>query len=94
MDWISDHHLSKLKNEEYGIDGGKPVIKFASQRNDIQEKCVKVCFLIEICYSVDMKIKKRKPMVHFTREKNIESIFDGKLTIPIVISKKIYFRLN
>ncbi|XP_037383291.1 coiled-coil domain-containing protein 138 isoform X2 [Talpa occidentalis] len=42
MDWISDHHLSKLKNEECGIDGEKPLHKFPSQRNDIQEKCVKL----------------------------------------------------
>ncbi|KAG8512378.1 Coiled-coil domain-containing protein 138, partial [Galemys pyrenaicus] len=42
MDWISDHHLSKLKNEECGIDGEKSVHKFPSQRNDIQEKCVKL----------------------------------------------------
>ncbi|XP_004476970.1 coiled-coil domain-containing protein 138 isoform X3 [Dasypus novemcinctus] len=41
MDWISDHHLSKLKHEESGIDGEKPLFKFSSQRNDIQEKCVK-----------------------------------------------------
>ncbi|XP_029792909.1 coiled-coil domain-containing protein 138 isoform X6 [Suricata suricatta] len=42
MDWISDHHLSKLKSEEYGMDGEKPLLKFASQRNDIQEKCIKL----------------------------------------------------
>ncbi|XP_025116888.2 coiled-coil domain-containing protein 138 isoform X2 [Bubalus bubalis] len=41
MDWISDHHLSKLKNEESGMDGEKPLPTFASQRSDIQEKCVK-----------------------------------------------------
>ncbi|XP_016858982.1 coiled-coil domain-containing protein 138 isoform X8 [Homo sapiens] len=41
MDWISDHHLSKVKHEESGMDGKKPQLKFASQRNDIQEKCVK-----------------------------------------------------
>ncbi|XP_047602141.1 coiled-coil domain-containing protein 138 isoform X4 [Lutra lutra] len=41
MDWISDHHLSKIKSEESGMDGEKPLLKFASQRNDIQEKCVK-----------------------------------------------------
>lgn len=74
MDWISDHHLSKLKNEEYGIDGGKPVIKFASQRNDIQEKCVKVCFLIEICYSIDMKIKKES-LWCILQEKKILKVF-------------------
>lgn len=44
MDWISDHHLSKLKNEESGMDGEKPLPTFGSQRSDIQEKCVKVCF--------------------------------------------------
>ncbi|VFV18876.1 Hypothetical predicted protein [Lynx pardinus] len=42
MDWISDHHLSKLKSEESGMDGEKPLLKFASQRNDIQEKCIKL----------------------------------------------------
>ncbi|XP_064227697.1 coiled-coil domain-containing protein 138 isoform X3 [Aotus nancymaae] len=41
VDWISDHHLSKVKHEESGMDGKKPQLKFASQRNDIQEKCVK-----------------------------------------------------
>ncbi|XP_054447997.1 coiled-coil domain-containing protein 138 [Pteronotus mesoamericanus] len=37
MDWISDYHLSKLKSEEYGMDGER-----LPQRNDIQEKCVKL----------------------------------------------------
>lgn len=46
MDWISDHHLSKLKSEESGMDGEKPVLGFASKRNEIQEKCVKVCFCL------------------------------------------------
>lgn len=46
MDWISDHHLSKLKNEESEMDSEKSLLRFASQKNDIQEKCVKVCFLI------------------------------------------------
>ncbi|XP_059544338.1 coiled-coil domain-containing protein 138 isoform X3 [Myotis daubentonii] len=41
MDWISDYHLSKLKSEESGMDGEKLLFKFASQRNDIQEKCIK-----------------------------------------------------
>ncbi|XP_047378976.1 coiled-coil domain-containing protein 138 isoform X3 [Sciurus carolinensis] len=41
MDWISDHHLSKVKHEESGMDGEKPLLKSASQQNDIQEKCVK-----------------------------------------------------
>ncbi|XP_004398460.1 PREDICTED: coiled-coil domain-containing protein 138 isoform X2 [Odobenus rosmarus divergens] len=42
MDWISDHHLSKIKSEESGMDGEKPLLKFASQRNDIQGKCIKL----------------------------------------------------
>lgn len=44
MDWISDHYLSKLKSEGSGMGDESPVLKFASQRNDIQEKCVKVRF--------------------------------------------------
>ncbi|XP_023370704.1 coiled-coil domain-containing protein 138 isoform X2 [Otolemur garnettii] len=41
MDWMSDHHLSKVKHEESGMDGEKPQPKLASQRSDIQEKFVK-----------------------------------------------------
>ncbi|XP_066124654.1 coiled-coil domain-containing protein 138 isoform X7 [Saccopteryx bilineata] len=41
MEWISRYHLSKLKSEDSGMDNVKPPLKFASQRNDIQEKCVK-----------------------------------------------------
>ncbi|XP_049713053.1 coiled-coil domain-containing protein 138 isoform X3 [Elephas maximus indicus] len=55
MDWISDHHLSQLKNEEFGLEGEKPLIKHSSQRNDIQEKCVKTSeytapFCFPSCY--------------------------------------------
>ncbi|XP_045045094.2 coiled-coil domain-containing protein 138 isoform X3 [Desmodus rotundus] len=42
MDWISDYYLSKLKSEGSGMGGETPVLEFASQRNDIQEKCVKL----------------------------------------------------
>ncbi|XP_055470251.1 coiled-coil domain-containing protein 138 isoform X3 [Psammomys obesus] len=41
MDWISDHHLSKVELEEPGVDGEKPSLK-PPQRSDIQEKCVKL----------------------------------------------------
>ncbi|XP_036926401.1 coiled-coil domain-containing protein 138 isoform X4 [Sturnira hondurensis] len=41
MDWISDYYLSKLKSEGSEMGSESPVLKFASQRNDIQEKCVK-----------------------------------------------------
>ncbi|MBZ3886604.1 Coiled-coil domain-containing protein 138 [Sciurus carolinensis] len=37
MDWISDHHLTKVKDEESGMDGEKLLLKSASQQNDIQE---------------------------------------------------------
>ncbi|XP_063085788.1 coiled-coil domain-containing protein 138 isoform X2 [Cavia porcellus] len=42
MDWISDHHLSKVKHEECAVDGEKLLLRSASQRSDIQEKCVKL----------------------------------------------------
>uniref|UniRef100_A0A8D1XTR3 Coiled-coil domain containing 138 n=1 Tax=Sus scrofa TaxID=9823 RepID=A0A8D1XTR3_PIG len=54
MDWISDHHLSKLKHEDSGMDGEKPQLTFASQRDDIQEKCVKVAdaaWILRFCDS-------------------------------------------
>ncbi|XP_036994258.2 coiled-coil domain-containing protein 138 isoform X3 [Artibeus jamaicensis] len=41
MDWISDYYLSKLKSEGSEMGSESPVLKFASQRNDIQENCVK-----------------------------------------------------
>lgn len=91
MDWISDHHLSKLKHEESGMDGEKALPTFASQRNDIQEKCVKVCFLI---WNIWLGRHEDWKSGTFYKRKNIESIFDRKLVIPIVSSKKIHFRLN
>ncbi|XP_013378209.1 PREDICTED: coiled-coil domain-containing protein 138 isoform X2 [Chinchilla lanigera] len=42
MDWISEHHLSKVKHEEPDVDGEKLPLKSAAQRSDIQEKCVKL----------------------------------------------------
>ncbi|XP_036994260.2 coiled-coil domain-containing protein 138 isoform X4 [Artibeus jamaicensis] len=42
MDWISDYYLSKLKSEGSEMGSESPVLKFASQRNDIQENCVKL----------------------------------------------------
>lgn len=87
MDWISDHHLSKIKSEESGMDGEKPLLRFASQRNDIQEKCIKVCFLV--WYIWFMKITTGKPVVCFIRGKNIESLFGRKLTIPIILKRFI-----
>ncbi|XP_012927542.1 coiled-coil domain-containing protein 138 isoform X2 [Heterocephalus glaber] len=42
MDWVSDHHLIKVKHEDSGVDGEKLLLKSASQKSDIQEKCVKL----------------------------------------------------
>ncbi|KAM6179376.1 coiled-coil domain-containing protein 138 [Erethizon dorsatum] len=42
MDWISDHHLSKVKHEDSDMDGERQLLRAASQKSDIQEKCVKL----------------------------------------------------
>ncbi|KAM7098560.1 coiled-coil domain-containing protein 138 isoform 5-T5 [Molossus nigricans] len=42
MDWISDYHLRRLRSEEPGTDGEKLQLQLASQRNEIQERCVKL----------------------------------------------------
>lgn len=75
MDWISDHHLSKLKSEDSGIDGEKPLLRFGSERNDIQEKCVKVCFLIwHTCFGRHEDLK-RKAYGMFYKGKILKVIF-------------------
>uniref|UniRef100_A0A8C9HZ38 Coiled-coil domain containing 138 n=1 Tax=Piliocolobus tephrosceles TaxID=591936 RepID=A0A8C9HZ38_9PRIM len=67
MDWISDHHLSKVKHEESGMDGKKPQLKFASQRNDIQEKCVKLLPLMteQLQWMPFVNTKLHEPFVKF-----------------------------
>ncbi|XP_058540598.1 coiled-coil domain-containing protein 138 isoform X8 [Neofelis nebulosa] len=67
MDWISDHHLSKLKSEESGMDGEKPLLKFASQRNDIQEKCIKLLPVIteQLQWMPFVNAKLHQPFVKF-----------------------------
>ena len=45
VDWILHHHLSKVKHEESGMDGEKPLLKSSSQQNDIKGNCVKFCCL-------------------------------------------------
>ncbi|XP_004369349.1 coiled-coil domain-containing protein 138 isoform X2 [Trichechus manatus latirostris] len=67
MDWISDHHLSKLKNEEFGMEAEKPLIKHASQRNDIQEKCVKLLPVIaeQLQWMPFVNAKHHEPFVKF-----------------------------
>lgn len=62
MDWISVHHLSKLKSEESGMDGEKPLPKFASQRNDIQEKCVKLCVPVSVPATTHQSIPQEPPL--------------------------------
>ncbi|XP_039078122.1 coiled-coil domain-containing protein 138 isoform X2 [Hyaena hyaena] len=67
MDWISDHHLSKLKSEESGMDGEKPLLKFASQRNDIQEKCIKLLPMMteQLQWMPFLNAKLHEPFVKF-----------------------------
>ncbi|XP_002757529.2 coiled-coil domain-containing protein 138 isoform X2 [Callithrix jacchus] len=67
MDWISDHHLSKVKHEESGMDDKKPQLKFASQRNDIQEKCVKLLPLMteQLQWIPCVNTKLHEPFVKF-----------------------------
>ncbi|XP_072598978.1 coiled-coil domain-containing protein 138 isoform X5 [Vulpes vulpes] len=67
MDWISDHHLSKIKSEESGMDGEKPLLKFASQRNDIQEKCIKLLPLMteQLQWMPFVNTKLHEPFVKF-----------------------------
>ncbi|XP_043409110.1 coiled-coil domain-containing protein 138 isoform X3 [Prionailurus bengalensis] len=67
MDWISDHHLSKLKSEESGMDGEKPLLKFATQRNDIQEKCIKLLPVIteQLQWMPFVNAKLHQPFVKF-----------------------------
>ncbi|KAM4866911.1 coiled-coil domain-containing protein 138 isoform 2-T2 [Thomomys bottae] len=65
MDWISDHHLSKVKPEESGMDGEKPLLK--SQRSDIQEKCVKLLPLMteQLQWMPFINAKLHEPFVKF-----------------------------
>ncbi|XP_055970654.1 coiled-coil domain-containing protein 138 isoform X2 [Sorex fumeus] len=67
MDWISDHHLSKQKNEESGLDGEKPLLKFASQKTGIQEKCVKLLPTIteQLQWMPFVNAKLHEPFVKF-----------------------------
>ncbi|XP_007940588.1 coiled-coil domain-containing protein 138 [Orycteropus afer afer] len=67
MDWISDHHLSKLRNEEFGMEGEKLLIKCASQRNDIQEKCVKLLPVIaeQLQWMPFVNAKYHEPFIKF-----------------------------
>ncbi|MBZ3874808.1 Coiled-coil domain-containing protein 138 [Sciurus carolinensis] len=67
MDWISDHHLSKVKHEESGMDGEKPLLKSASQQNDIQEKCVKLLPMMteQLQWMPFVNAKLHEPFVKF-----------------------------
>ncbi|XP_051009034.1 coiled-coil domain-containing protein 138 isoform X2 [Acomys russatus] len=66
MDWISDHHLSKVEPEEPGVDGEKPSFK-PPQRSDIQEKCVKLLPLMteQLQWMPFVNPKLHEPFVKF-----------------------------
>ncbi|XP_055001444.1 coiled-coil domain-containing protein 138 isoform X2 [Sorex araneus] len=67
MDWISDHHLSKQKNEESELDAEKPLLKFASQRTGIQEKCIKLLPMIteQLQWMPFVSAKLHEPFIKF-----------------------------
>uniref|UniRef100_H0XB52 Coiled-coil domain containing 138 n=1 Tax=Otolemur garnettii TaxID=30611 RepID=H0XB52_OTOGA len=67
MDWMSDHHLSKVKHEESGMDGEKPQPKLASQRSDIQEKFVKLLPMMteQLQWMPFVNVKLHEPFVKF-----------------------------
>ncbi|XP_075419477.1 coiled-coil domain-containing protein 138 [Tenrec ecaudatus] len=67
MDWISDHHLSKVKTEDAGMEGEKALIKHTSQRSDIQEKCVKLLPVIseQLQWMPFVSAKYHEPFVKF-----------------------------
>ncbi|KAM6178230.1 coiled-coil domain-containing protein 138 [Rhynchocyon petersi] len=67
MDWISDHHLSILKNKEFVMEEDKPQIKHVSQRNDIQEKCVKLLPVIaeQLQWMPFVNVKYHEPFLKF-----------------------------
>ncbi|XP_027947078.1 coiled-coil domain-containing protein 138 [Eumetopias jubatus] len=67
MDWISDHHLSKIKSEESGMHGEKPLLKFASHRNDIQGKCIKLLPVMteQLQWMPFVNMKLHEPFVKF-----------------------------
>ncbi|XP_034380395.1 coiled-coil domain-containing protein 138 [Arvicanthis niloticus] len=66
MDWISDCHLSKVEPEEPGVDGEKPPVK-PSQRNDIQEKCIKLLPMMteQLQWMPLVNAKLHQPFVRF-----------------------------
>ncbi|XP_047393216.1 LOW QUALITY PROTEIN: coiled-coil domain-containing protein 138-like, partial [Sciurus carolinensis] len=68
MDWISHHHLSKVKHEDSGMDGEKPLLKFSSQQNDIQENCIKLLPMMteQLQWMPFVNAKLHKPFVKFT----------------------------
>lgn len=67
MDWISDHHLSKMKPEESGVDGEKLLLRSASQRSDIQEKCIKLLPVMteQLQWMPLVSAKLHEPLIRF-----------------------------
>ncbi|XP_049637325.1 coiled-coil domain-containing protein 138 isoform X2 [Suncus etruscus] len=68
MDWISDHHLSRPKTEESGMDNEKSQLSFASQiTSSIQEKCVKLLPMMteQLQWMPFVNVKFHEPFVKF-----------------------------
>ncbi|XP_036612213.1 coiled-coil domain-containing protein 138 [Trichosurus vulpecula] len=66
MEWISDHHLSKLKPED-GEDDQKQSCQFSTHKNYIQEKCVKLLPVIaeQLQWMPFVNLKLHLPVIKF-----------------------------
>ncbi|XP_072477924.1 coiled-coil domain-containing protein 138 isoform X2 [Notamacropus eugenii] len=67
MEWISDHHLSKLKPEDGEGDDQKQSCQFSTHRNYIQEKCVKLLPVIaeQLQWMPFVNLKLHLPVIKF-----------------------------
>lgn len=81
MDWISDHHLSKIKTQEEREDSQKPMFTQSSKNPCTQEKCIKVKrFGSFACVNV----------FRFLCVLNDSESITGQHVIKIIVSKSIF----
>ncbi|XP_038628338.1 coiled-coil domain-containing protein 138 [Tachyglossus aculeatus] len=67
MDWISEHQLSQLRQEERKGDGQKPLCVLSSHKNYIHEKCAKLLPVIaeQLQWMPFVNPKLHEPVVKF-----------------------------
>ncbi|XP_043852316.1 coiled-coil domain-containing protein 138 [Dromiciops gliroides] len=67
MEWISDHHLSKLKPEDGEGDDQKQCCQFSTLKSYIQEKCVKLLPVIaeQLQWMPFVNLKLHLPVIKF-----------------------------